>query len=210
MEQRKQQLFYKCNGPGIYSVTVTDFCNNTTQDAIEVLPQNFSLTIDKDTPVICKGDAIELRANTGFYDYIWTPASTLSNATAAVTIASPGVNTVYTVTAKKFEDCQLNASVAITVKDCPETIFVPNSFTPNGDGVNDHFKPIAEGSFISYRFDVYNRYGEKLFSTTQKGKGWDGNYKAIAQLPCAYTWSLQYQFRNKKTVLKKGMVVLIR
>ncbi len=74
---------------------------------------------------------------------------------------------------------------------------------PNGDGVNDHFKPIAEGSFISYRFDVYNRYGEKIFSTTQKGKGWDGNYRAITQLPGVYTWSLQYQFRNKKTVSKK-------
>jgi gliding motility-associated-like protein len=67
------------------------------------------------------------------------------------------------------------------VKIDPEYRFwIPNTFTPNGDGMNDLFHPVGIG-WLEYEFEVYNKWGEKLFSTSETKRGWDGTFKGM---PC--------------------------
>jgi gliding motility-associated-like protein len=93
---------------------------------------------------------------------------------------------------------------------CPETCFVPNSFTPNGDGNNDTFLPILEGKVGEYRFSIFNRYGQQVFSSTEPGKGWDGIFRSVQQIPGTYIWQLSYRFKNRKPQFRKGTVLLMR
>ena len=68
--------------------------------------------------------------------------------------------------------------------------FLPNSFTPNGDGVNDEFYPVGDKvSLDSYSFKVFNRWGEMVFSTNEFGTGWDGKYQNN-QVKDAYVWKI--------------------
>ena len=69
--------------------------------------------------------------------------------------------------------------------------FLPNSFTPNGDGVNDEFFPVGDKiSADNYSFKVFNRWGEMVFSTNEFGTGWDGKYKNNQVSTDAYVWKI--------------------
>lgn len=196
--------------PGIYKVRVVDFCNNIFQDSITVKQQDFLLLINNGNISICKGDTITLSASFGFFDYTWNPAIFIKNSLAREADVFPAVTTTYSVKAKKFAGCELEEFVTVKVEECSETVFIPNSFTPNADGLNDEFKPIVQGSLIAYEFLVYNRFGEMVFHSIQKNKGWDGVFRNNRQPAGLYTWSVRYQFKNKKAVSRKGSVTLIR
>ena len=69
--------------------------------------------------------------------------------------------------------------------------FLPNSFTPNGDGVNDEFYPVGDKvSVDNYSFKVFNRWGEMVFSTNEFGTGWDGKYQNNQVSTDAYVWKI--------------------
>ena len=61
------------------------------------------------------------------------------------------------------------------------TFYVPTAFTPNGDGLNDIFRPTAVGIASMEYFRVFNRYGELVYETSDITKGWDGTYKGVKQ-----------------------------
>ena len=89
-------------------------------------------------------------------------------------------------------------------------MYVPTAFTPNGDGLNDVFKPILLGMKSLAYFRVYNRFGELMFSTSQVDHGWDGIYKGKPQDTATFVWmaaGITYKGQLRK---KKGYVVLIR
>jgi gliding motility-associated-like protein len=87
---------------------------------------------------------------------------------------------------------------------------VPNAFTPDGDGINDVFRPILIGMrFLKY-FRIYNRVGQLLFSSNVQNKGWDGNYQGAPQDPAVYVWILEGTDYLGNTVFEKGSVTLIR
>ncbi|WP_164972746.1 gliding motility-associated C-terminal domain-containing protein [Lacibacter luteus] len=196
--------------PGTYKVQVVDYCNNLSQDSVTVFPQDFALTINPVNTIICKGDSLLLSASPGFYDYIWTPSPFLSNSFARETVSFPPTTTTYSVRAKKFTGCELEQLITVKVDECAETVFIPNSFTPNNDGLNDEFKPIIKGNVLAYEFLIYNRFGEIVFNSTQKNKAWDGAFKNKQQPPGLYTWIIRYHFKNKKPVTKNGTITLIR
>ena len=196
--------------PGIYSVSVVDFCNNVHQDSIIIQKQDSSLFVNYSNIDICKGDTVTLSASPGFYDYIWNPSTFLLNSLARETIAFPATTTTYSVRAKTGTGCELEHFVTVKVEECPETVFIPNSFTPNSDGLNDEFKPIVTGVPVEYEFRVYNRFGQLVFYSVQKNKGWNGAYKNSHQPVGVFTWFVRYQFKNKKAVSKRGTTTLIR
>ena len=94
-------------------------------------------------------------------------------------------------------------------KTAPD-IFVPTAFTPNGDGLNDEFIPVAVGiSRLDY-FRVFNRWGNEVFATTQMKQGWNGTYKGIDQGADTYVWMVRGVDFTGRVVEKKGTMVLIR
>lgn len=100
--------------------------------------------------------------------------------------------------------------------DCANTLFVPNTFTPNGDGQNDVFYP-RSGAGINkiVTFRVYNRWGTLLFereniAPNDPGNAWDGSYQGSLPLPDVYVYIVDAACENGKTINKKGSVTVVR
>ena len=89
---------------------------------------------------------------------------------------------------------------------------IPNSFTPNGDGLNDVFIPIfnMESSVKEYKFEVYNRWGQLIFETTDVTTGWDGKFKSKICQQGTYNWIVYYQDLNKNPYNVNGHATLLK
>jgi gliding motility-associated-like protein len=90
-------------------------------------------------------------------------------------------------------------------------IAVPSAFTPNGDGFNDYLYPLNAYKAVNLSFSVYNRFGQKLFYTTDWLNKWDGTFKGQGVDQGTYVWILTYTNKDtNKRVEQKGTTVLIR
>ncbi len=92
-------------------------------------------------------------------------------------------------------------------------VYVPNAFTPDGDHKNDVFIPILECDIIEYNLNIFNRWGQLVFSTTDKNEAWDGNIHNESVPVGVYAWTLSYTvalYNNTRVQTEKGVVVVIR
>jgi gliding motility-associated-like protein len=111
---------------------------------------------------------------------------------------------------KSLAGCTAEDSINVMVYKVLPDLYVPDAFTPNGDGINDIFRPIPIGIREMYYFKVYNRRGELVFSTNIQKQGWDGTFKGSPQDPDVYVWMAKGIDYLGKPVFKKGSVALIR
>lgn len=107
------------------------------------------------------------------------------------------------------------ASDQITISDaCSLPFYIPNAFTPDGDGINDVFKPVIFEDFVlSYRLQIYNRWGQLLFQTTDLNVHWDGGTGITYAEPGVYTWRVSIELRDYegiKIVDEGGSVAVLR
>ena len=86
------------------------------------------------------------------------------------------------------------------------TLFVPNAFTPNGDGINDIFQPYSTD--IDYKLSIYDRWGERLFEADNQG--WDGKYEGKKLKSDVYVWCLIYTQKQLQKKIAIGHVTLLR
>ena len=110
---------------------------------------------------------------------------------------------------KDIGGCKGFDTVFVKVYKGPE-YYLPNSFTPNNDGVNDIFRPIPVGIVSTEYFKIYNRNGLLLFQTNIWLKGWDGKYNGMSQPIGTYVWLIKGVDKRGNVIEKKGTVVLIR
>ena len=89
-------------------------------------------------------------------------------------------------------------------------LYVPNAFTPNGDQLNDVFRAMAYGKVVSFRFEIYDRFGQLIFNTTDPRAGWDGSVNGKTKASGVFAWQCVCQFEGSDPVYKKGTVTLIR
>ena len=146
---------------------------------------------------------------TGGVNYIWSPGSPLNNPFIATPLATLNRDTKFIVEVKDIAGCIGYDTVMIKVFDAI-TFYIPNAFSPNGDGVNEIFRPTGAGIISIYWFRVLNRYGELVFETNQWNAGWDGNYKGRPQPVGNYVWMIKGKARNGRVIEMKGNVVLVR
>ena len=88
-------------------------------------------------------------------------------------------------------------------------IFIPNAFSPNNDGNNDVFEIYGAG-VKSVILQVFNRWGEKVFESSDQFHGWDGTYKGILQDPGVFVYHAQINFLDNTQIEKSGSVTLVR
>jgi gliding motility-associated-like protein len=160
---------------------------------------------------ITPGSSTQLSA-TGSATYDWQPTAGLSCSTCPSPIASPATTTSYIVSGVSANGCNSSDTVVVFVSKSPcGDIFVPNAFTPNGDGVNDKFGPVSSSGLYpsSAIFRIYNRWGEVIFETKDLSSKWDGILHGITQATGSYVYFLSFDC-NGKTTEMKGMVMLIR
>ncbi|MBL7735125.1 MAG: Ig-like domain-containing protein, partial [Chitinophagaceae bacterium] len=148
---------------------------------------------------IASGDALIVTAQ---------PVITDANGNAVIQLTSktPGHVTVTAIVANR----PIVHGSPARIRFVEENIWVPKIFTPNGDGVNDVIRPIITGSFNFHSFDVYNRWGNLVFSTRDRNVGWDGRLKGVLQPNETYLWMISGTDRNNVRVQRKGMFSLVR
>ena len=86
--------------------------------------------------------------------------------------------------------------------------YVPTAFTPNGDNLNDIFKPLLPGGALLDYFAIFNRWGQQIYSTNKAGEGWDGKWKEKQQPGGTYVWVCQYRM-GAHPIIEKGTVTLL-
>ena len=103
-----------------------------------------------------------------------------------------------------------NTSQTVTaVYKIPAIIFIPSAFSPNGDGINDYLVVLGKG-IKSIDMSVYDRWGEKLYTTKDADKPWDGTYKGAKCAAGVYAYSVKVEFLDGTSDVKKGNTTLVR
>ena len=145
--------------------------------------------------------------------YEWSPEESLNDPNISDPIAFPeNDDIIYTVTVTNENGCTAVASIPVSViePECNETdIFVPNTFTPNGDNFNDTFAPIS--NFIDLMdLVIYNRWGEEVFKSTDPNEGWDGTFDGEQLEPDVFGFHLSVLCIGGETYVKQGSITLMK
>jgi len=204
---------------GLYTVALIAApgfpCSDTFFQQIHVLENNGSLMISANPEEIMGGETAQLNADfPEAINYTWTPSDSLSNPNIANPLAFPIQTTTYTVTALLSNGCTRSGAVTIRVipPPCDEPfVFFPTGFSPNGDGENDALKLEATVLPAELYWAIYNRWGEKIFETTNLEEAWDGTFRGLEQPAETYGYFLRVVcVEGQQELFKKGNVTLLR
>ncbi|MEP7256188.1 MAG: gliding motility-associated C-terminal domain-containing protein [Ferruginibacter sp.] len=191
-------------GIGTYYVSVTDIngckgSDTTKINTILPLPYDF-LPLDT---TICNKETITLQALQNFSSYLWST----NNTSPYINITQPGT---YWLQVRDNKNCIGRDSITIQIKQCFKGIYVPNSFTPNGDTKNDKLRALVFGNLVKFEFSIYNRYGQLVFQSKDINEGWDGTIRGVKQNPGTYVWVCRYEFIERFENIETGTSILIR
>ncbi len=121
---------------------------------------------------------------------------------------SPGPQKI-TLKVRSGFGCEDSLSLVFDIVDHCQ-VNVPSAFTPNGDGLNDIFKPSLNGIKTLRRFVIYDRWGNVIYKTSTIEEGWDGRSRGMALDTGVFLWMLEYDSYDRDNVVQKGTVTLIR
>jgi len=146
-------------------------------------------------------------------DYLWMPSDGLNCDTCASVIATPSEEMIYTIYVTDANQCR-DTTEARVLFDAEISVFIPNAFTPNDDGINDVFYVYGHG-IVKVHLKIFNRWGELIFESTDRTVGWDGTYRGKMMNPGVYVYYTDIEFVTGKSPpeyikYKKGSVTLIR
>lgn len=185
------------NKPGIYYCSASFGCTDYSDSISVKMENNPPINFLDNDGIICNGGSIQLNAPST-YHCLWNT----SEQSSSISVSQEGLY-YCTIT----NDCGISSdSIFLSVKPCE--IFFPNAFSPNNDGINDNFKPIA-GLENIIDYSVYNRFGNCVFNTNNSIIGWDGKYQSVDCSIGTYYFVCRYKFNNREKILK-GDVELIR
>lgn len=141
--------------------------------------------------------------------YVWTPAEWLDNALISNPTAFPEDTTIFVVIGTDINGCVDTDSVTIFVVE-ESDILSPTAFTPNGDGLNDTYKPSFVGIGSITEFSIYNRWGSLLYYTADPTLGWDGNFKDNEQEVGTYVVVIKGLTQQGDPIVKTSTLALLR
>lgn len=153
--------------------------------------------------LLCKNEVYQLHATgAGGSIFKWQD----STSTPMYTVTRPGI---YAMVA--YNSCGKSVdSVTVTYHDCICQLFFPTAFTPNGDGRNDFFRPIYRCPIYDYTISIYNRWGERVFYTTDPQVGWNGKINGKTADVATYVWIVDYKETDTRLpVHKTGTITLL-
>ena len=193
-----------------YVVVGTDSLGCADRDTIVV--KGFKIPNVKATSDNSKADCVEnsvLLSASGALTYSWTPAIYCETSNASTTKARPPATTVFTVVGVDANGCEGIDTITVFYEG-KTVVRVPNAFTPDNDGINDKIRPIIVCDFEMIEFSIFNRWGNKVFSTTNSNTAWDGTNEGR---PCdmnTYYYFIKGKNSKGEEILMKGDITLIR
>ena len=169
-----------------------------------------------DKTATCSGDPVSFTARDTTFDWqtIVTWSWDFGNGTTSflkdpsVTFDKGGTYTIK-LTATSNEGCSDDVTDVITINDCYKELFIPNTFTPNGDGRNDVLK-VYGNDIKAINFMVFNQWGQKMYESNDAAVGWDGTQHGKPQPTGVYMYVCRIIMNNDREVIRKGSVNLIR
>ncbi len=195
---------------GAYQLIAINPINNCSDTAIvnvRILPK-VNTNAGRDT-IAVKGELFTLMGSGGV-NFQWSPTAPITGLTNT---PNPTVilnsDQLFFLQTKDIGGCAGYDTVFVKIYEGP-TYYIPNSFSPNGDGLNEIFRVIPVGIVATDYFRVYNRLGQLIFETNQFLKGWDGRFQGRAQATGTYVWTVKGTDKNGKIIEKTGTVILIR
>jgi gliding motility-associated-like protein len=200
-----------------YSVIGTGTgCSDTATTTVQVDPLPI-ISLDTDVTLYEEMDSVQIVAlvDTGAYE--WSPSLGLSCTDCLAPYASPTFTTEYCITAT-LATCTTVACITVTVPPPldpwdelgADLLYVPNSFTPDQDGINDTWGPIT-GNWETIRVDVFDRWGRAIHGTDDGSQFWDGQLRDGTAAPTGiYTYMIRVRFTNRTIKEVRGHVVLLR
>lgn len=210
---------YRTDGVYCYQINYTDLCDNVSSTGVESCPIRLSASIANDNSITLNWSAYTGWEN-GVTEYIvdkydgeGVPLQTFNVGTATTfkDASSDPDNQlfVYVVTANA-NDGGLGQSISNEVTAIKEpNLFYPKAFTPNGDNLNDVFYVFGQ-YLVEFELNIFNRWGELLFSTNDISKGWDGKFRGNMQPEGTYTFIANLTDLSGRTFKRSGSVVLLR
>ena len=183
----------------VWLTTTAKYCTQTDtvtiyqKPAIQI-PINDTTTCFEDVPQIL------LNAGANFKSYLWLPTGETSK-----TVYSNQAQ-IYKLTVTDSFNCSANKNIVVD-ELCKAEIFLPNAFTPNGDGKNETYKPIFKTkNLLQYELKIYDSWGTAIFTTTDPNQAWD----AKNNLQGVYVVTVNYQYKNFLPNVAKGTVTILR
>ena len=138
-----------------------------------------------------------------------TPSSGVNGLKHVVTNLTAMQPVSFRVRAIGVSLCRTSDAATITVTTKTDDIFVPNTFTPNGDGRNDYFR-VYGNAIKSVKMVIFSQWGQKLFESTDPLNGWDGTYNGRMQPSGVYVYVATITLNNNTNVVKHGTMDLIK
>ena len=192
-----------------YVITVSNNCfsdSAITQVIIHPLPV---VDAGPDT-LIWRDTQAQLHGFTSETNHFWNPSTWLDDPYDLNTKAEPQQTQWYELIAIDAYGCLGLDSVLVTV-EALTVLDIPTAFSPDGNGVNDFFRIARHLNIEKLReFAVYNRWGEKIFATTDINQGWDGRYNGQEQPLGVYVWMVNADGKDGSHIIRKGNVTLVR
>ncbi len=207
--------FYNLKAGNHVVLAQNNFGCDTTLNAVVPEPMNAATEILPSDTTLNLGESIQLSSTFSPYplstitSYSWSPSTGLNCTDCPNPIATPyGRQTQYVLTITYNGLCEASASMTILV-DGGEPVYIPNSFSPNGDGNNDIFQIYGVG-IKTIDLKIFNRWGEKVYESNNQFEGWDGTYKGVLQNPAVFVYQVNITYLNDKKVLRVGSITIIR
>jgi gliding motility-associated-like protein len=207
---------------GSYSLTVTDFdgCTATENYTIAVVydpnnPNNPDISISPDTAIyLFEGDQEQINAS-GAVSYSWTPSIGLSCDDCANPVVTATTETYYTVTGFSADNCWDTSYIHIIIKVPCADMFLPTSFSPNGDGLNDELRVL--GTCINfYEYSVFDKWGKRIFymDSDFEIQYWNGKINGEPIMIGSYPYVFKAQFyddsESEFDIEEKGILKIVR
>lgn len=183
---------------------------NDTLDIDVVVNQLPEVNAGEDT-TIKRDEFYQIYQATSTADnYLWTPANGLDDPTLLNPITSPFNTTKYYLTVTDDKGCQ-NIDTLIIYVDVVDLLVIPNAFSPNNDGHNDVFRIIRYLNIDELlEFNIYNRWGERVFQTNNIDDYWDGTYKGEQQDLSVFVFIVKAKTKDGNVIVRSGNVTLVR
>ncbi|MBP6697946.1 MAG: gliding motility-associated C-terminal domain-containing protein [Flavobacteriales bacterium] len=204
--------------PGPYNIMMMDaagckaigLTNVATPPPVEAAFSYAPDTIFIDDPTVQFFDASSPNAVNFLWDFAGLGSSTLEYPEFTFPDGEGGMYEVC-LTASDANNCPDEICTTVVIYDLL-IVHVPNAFTPDGDGINDGFVPIFNLPWVdNYEFLIFDRWGERIFTSTTPGETWDGNYHGVAVESEVYVWELKYRDMLSRDYGKaRGHVTVLR
>lgn len=202
-----------------YRVTGTDDKNcysDTATISVKVYPVPKMEILQKNITLDAGSSVVLSSINSpDITSWKWEPPQWLNSPNVPNPVANPAESITYVCAAVNGGGCLSRTEVNITVVCGSTNIYIPNTFSPNNDGVNDKFYVRGKGLFAIKSFRIFNRWGQLVFQNLQatpndESGGWDGTFKNQKLSPDVYVYMVEILCANKTLIPVKGNVTLLR